>query len=255
MKSRLWWFALLLLFATMASALDCKQPLDQDTLNRVGLGFGPDVQLKPGQSHQFALAILSTFAPSEPVAACATWKVEPEGKGANITTEGLLNIDANTPPGSRFVVTADIEKRRTQRQMPIMVYTDKTHPLVGVWKQTQFQCQAGGDIPTPATGTIQELEFRASGWFSVTWTPFETYRDYWGNYTADPVKKDLSLKIERGNYLPANFRGTGTFTLTKPDTVELQGVFLGVRHDGSATEEARVPAACSYTFVRSSQPG
>src|SRR5215813_9835170 len=114
-------FAVLLIASSAAWAGDCKQPLDDSTLNSLGLGHTPDVQVKPGDTYQFTLAILSTYAPSQPVNACATWKVEPAGKGASISENGLLKIEPATAPDSRFVVTADIEKGRAQRTMPVVV--------------------------------------------------------------------------------------------------------------------------------------
>lgn len=242
-------FALLLIASSTTWAGDCKQPLDDSTLNSIGLGHTPDVQLKPGDTYQFTLAILSTYAPSQPVNACATWKVEPAGKGASISDNGLLKIDPATAPDSRFVVTADIEQGRAQRVVPVVVYTDKTHPLVGLWRQTGFQCKPTGGVNMPVTGTINELEFRASGWFSVTWAPFEVYRDYWGTYKLDPAKSSFSLKIERGNYVPQVFHGDGIYRLTNPSTLEIQDVFLGVEHKADSPQ-VQVPAGCVYTFKR-----
>src|SRR5947209_1153962 len=242
-------FTLLLIVDGTAWAGDCKQPLDKNTLNSIWLGHTTDAQLKPCDTYQFTLAILSTYAPSQPVNACATWKVEPTGKGASISDNGLLKIDPATTPDSRFVVTADIEKGRTQRTIPVVVYTDKTHPLVGFWRQTGFQCKPVGGTNMPVTGTIEELEFRASGWFSVTWTPFEVYKDYWGTYKIDPASNSFSLKIERGNYVPQVFHGDGTYKLTNPSTLEFQDIFLGVEHKAD-NQQVQVPAGCVYTFKR-----
>ena len=125
---------LLLLWSPIAQASNCKQPLDADKLQQLRLGMS-DVQLHPGETHRFALLILSTYAPVVEVPACATWKVEPEGKGASIDTEGVLKIDTKTSPGSKFVVTADIEHGHAQRQIPVVIYTGATHPLVGMWQQ------------------------------------------------------------------------------------------------------------------------
>src|SRR5579864_7715864 len=136
--------ALLLLALFVSSCVawagDCKQPLDGETLNRLSLGWD-DLELHPGDSHQFTPAILSTYAPSQEVPACATWKVEPEGKGATINSTGLLSLDPRTPPRSRFVVTADIEQGRAQRQIAVVVYTSQDQPLVGYWReQSRFSC-------------------------------------------------------------------------------------------------------------------
>ena len=63
----------------------------------------------------------------------------------------------------------------------------------------------------PAERSIGELEFRADGTFSVTWVPFETYRDYWGRYTLDLRTGRLNLQVETGNYVPPDVDGDGTF--------------------------------------------
>ena len=242
-------FALLLIRSSTTWAADCKQPLNENTLHSIGLGHTVDIQLKPGDAYQFTLAVLSTYAPSEPVNACATWKVEPAGKGASISANGLLKIDSATSPDSRFVVTADIEKGRAQRTMPVVVYTDKTHPLVEFWKQTGFQCKPLGAMNMPVAGIIKELEFRAGGSFSVTWVPFEVYKDYWGTYKLDPAKESLSLKIEGGNFVPKVFHGNGTYKLTNPSTLEFQDIFLGVEHTAD-NPQVQIPSGCVYTFKR-----
>ena len=229
---------------------DCKQPLDAETLDQLRLGWN-DVQLRPGESYQFRLAVLSTYMPSKEVQACATWKVEPEGKGASIDPQGLLKIDAQTPAGSKFTVTADIEKGRAARQMPVYIYTEKSQPLVGMWEQkSQFDCDTGKEIPM--TEPIRELEFRAKGWFSVTWTPFEVYRDYWGNYTADIRGGKLDLSIEHGNFVPPDFRGRGAFKLTGANTLETTGIYFGDKRTHDSEKDRKIGKHCRYVFVRKS---
>lgn len=240
---------LLCLLASLAAASDCKQPLDEDTLKQIRLGVA-DLQIQPGDSHQLALAIFSSYAPTQEVPACATWKVDPEGKGATISDTGLLKIDAKTPAGSRFTVTADIEKGRAQRQVPVVVFTLESQPLVGLWRQqSRSDCTPEKDqLPASA---INEMEFRANGWFSVTWQPFETYRDYWGSYTADKRSGTLTLRAENGNYVPGNFSGTGKFKLKDDKTLEMSGIFLGDQR--SATPRGNNPLkskACRYLFTR-----
>ena len=240
---------LLLLWLATAHASECKQPLDDKTLDLVRLGV-TDVQLQPGQSHQFSLAIFTSYSPPNQVPACATWKVEPEGKGATIDADGLLKIDPKTPPATKFIVTADIEHGRAQRQVPVVIYTAETQPLVGLWRQ---QSSSGCSMPkeAPPPEIIRELEFRADGWFSVTWTPFETYRDYWGTYIAENQRHTLALKIDSGNYVPKDFRGNGKFKFVDNNTVELSRLYLGYnRRGGSAATAANLPLSCRYVFVR-----
>jgi hypothetical protein len=237
-----------LLCAPSAFPEDCKHPLDQQTLDQLRLDW-TDVQLRPGESHQFFLAILSSYMPAKEIPACARWKVAPEGKGATISVSGLLKIDSGVPAGSKFVITADIENGRAQRQIVAVVYTDAAQPLVGLWRQqTRTGCSTVGEIT--AVEPINELEFRADGTFSVTWTPFETYHDYWGIYTSDLAKQSLSLKIDQGNYVPADFRGKGAYKLKDKNTLELEGIYLGSQRNYKTPAMSKINRNCRYIFTK-----
>src|SRR5215469_15408839 len=242
MQTKSFFLALLLISACLASATDCKQPLDPQTLNRLSLGWD-NLELHPGDSHQLSLAILATYAPAQQVPACAAWKVEPEGKGATISSTGLLTLAPDTPPRSKFIVTADIEQGRAQRQLAILVYTNDDQPLVGYWQEkSRFGCSAQKE--TSSLQPIRELEFKAKGWFSVTWVPFEVYRDYWGSYNADNSSRVLSLKIEEGNCVPKDFQGAGKFKLVDKNTLELTGVYLGEKNTTGQDTTASVHGKC-----------
>lgn len=229
-------------------AEDCKQPLDAQTLDQLRLGW-TDVQLRPGESHQFSLAILTSYMPPKEIPACAAWKVTPEGKGATISPSGLLQINSGVSSGSKFVVTANIENGRSQRQIVAVVYTDAAQPLVGFWRQqTRSGCVAGSALAV--LEPINELEFRADGVFSVTWTPFETYRDYWGSYLVNLAKRSLQLKIDQGNYVPANFRGQGSYKLKDKSTLELDGIYLGDQRNYKTPPNTKINRNCRYIFTR-----
>lgn len=187
--------------------------------------------------------------PPKEIPACATWKVTPEGKGATISSSGLLQIDSDVPAGAKFVVTADIENGRAQRQIVAVVYTDAAQPLVGLWRQqSRSGCVAFSEMIV--VEPINELEFRADGTFSVTWTPFETYRDYWGSYQADLAKRSLLLKINQGNYVPANFRGQGSYKLKDKSTLELEGIYLGDQRNYKTPPKTKINRNCRYIFTR-----
>jgi hypothetical protein len=246
---------MLLTVAAPLFGSQCKQPLDERTLNQLQLGWFGDVQLQPGQSKQFQLAILSSYAPDTKVAACVVWELKPAAQGATIDQNGLLKIDGKTPPGSKFTVIAHIENGRAERGATVLVYSPQTQPLVGLWKQTeQYDCGSGDRV---YVGPIGVLEFRASGWFSVTWTPFETYRDYVGEYSFDPPKHALSLKITSGAFVPRIFHGQGTYRLLDDKTLELRGLYLGSHDEDkhqSATDGKPAMPACRYVFRLNSRP-
>ncbi len=66
--------------------------------------------------------------------------------------------------------------------------------LVGAWHQDRAEC---GDA-----APIAELIFHPGGDFSVTWFPFETYKDYWGTWRFDQTSNVLALHVDGGNYIP-----------------------------------------------------
>lgn len=89
------------------------------------------------------------------------------------------------------------------------------NPLVGYWRQADSDNCA-------RRGRVEELIFQADGKFKVTWTPFESYVDYWGTYTFDPASGRLDLSVEDGNYVPGDVTSGplvlagDTFTLAEP---------------------------------------
>jgi len=68
--------------------------------------------------------------------------------------------------------------------------------LVGAWHQVEAECV--GAEP------VRELIFEAGGRYSVTWLPFETYKDYWGAWRYDAHTRVLTLTVDGGNYQPAD---------------------------------------------------
>lgn len=144
------------------------------------------------------------------------------------------------------------------------------NPLVGGWRQVGWKlCQPTATLPEGSLDPpLEELQFKADRTFSATWTPFETYRDYWGHYrysvtrqgaqAARPLPADtaaarlvsgpwfegtIGLAIEGGNFIPSDFQGTGTFAVAGKQ-LTLKGARLGTR---------RAPhpvALCEMTFVK-----
>ena len=112
------------------------------------------------------------------------------------------------------------------------MFTPEANPLVGSWQEEP--------------GTINELIFRADGSFSVTWNPFEAYKDYWGTYTFDLDTGSIGLTIAGGNQMPVDFDGTGSFSFEGEDRVNLKDVCLG-----SYSEVSNAPASnCGHRFAR-----
>lgn len=87
---------------------------------------------------------------------------------------------------------------------------------------------------------VRELEFQPENRFSVTFLPFETYRDYWGTYSFDPATKRIRLTVEGGNFVPPNLDLEGKAELAG-GRLRLKDLFLGSR-DGTPQ------SGCTYVF-------
>jgi hypothetical protein len=105
--------------------------------------------------------------------------------------------------------------------------------LTGRWSQQGLE-GCSGDEP------VRELEFQPENRFAVTFTPFETYRDYWGRYEFDPATKAIRLKVEGGNFVPSNLDLEGQAELAG-GRLRLSGLFLGSRDGMPRT-------GCVYRF-------
>lgn len=112
-------------------------------------------------------------------------------------------------------------------------------PIQGIWSETEwldcFECAL-----TEPDKEVRELIFHDDGRFWVTWFPFETYVDYWGDYTWDEKTGELQLEIDGGNDVPGRFIGEGTATITPSGALVLDGIWLG---SGQAGENV-----CGHRF-------
>jgi hypothetical protein len=238
-------------------------PLDDATLRAlVILGFAPEVEpqmsvvatlgtaigLPPGTSLQLVLGVIDREVCGigircfVPVEVSATWSIMPEGSAHIDPTSGLLTIAPTTPTGSQVTVLAEIEGGRRVVSTQITVMTEVSHPFIGYWRETaQLSCDGGADI-TPAL-PIEELVFAADGTFAVTWTPFESYVDYWGTYTADPSDGTLELFVTGGNGVPADLDSHGRFTIDADGQLVLSDLWLGTPRSGTT------PPQCGHRLV------
>lgn len=107
-------------------------------------------------------------------------------------------------------------------------------PIMGSWHQLDTDC------PAP----INELLFKRDGTFHVTWTPFETYEDYWGTYRWATDGR-LDLTIDNGNHVPSDVVRSGRATVSG-DVLTFDGVSLGSPQNG---------AACAAPFHRRGPAG
>ena len=116
---------------------------------------------------------------------------------------------------------------------PVEVFSSAANPLVGTWRQEADDC--------PSESAVRELVFTGANEMTVTWTPFEVYKDYWADYEYDPETGAFSFEVDGGNQVPEDLVRSGTLTLDG-DRLIMDGVFLGTPRQAKG--------ACMGDFVR-----
>jgi hypothetical protein len=237
---------------SLVGSAQSESTLDEATLDKLTLSLERSMALQPGRTHQFALYTFECCVFLEPVKACVSWSVEPK-VGAHIDPQsGLLTVDKATPNGTVFTVSANVENGRKILTTKVHVFEPEANPLVGMWREkTQTRCNsekvAVPDLP------IEELEFRADGTFSVTWVPFEIYKDYWGAYSYDLKQGTIELVVEGGNDVPPGIDGNGSFEITQSGQLTLKDIWLGSKESEKESEDEKSedkPAVCKLIFSR-----
>jgi hypothetical protein len=210
---------------------------------------GAGIPLQPGRKTDLVLGVFDYevcgvgFRCFVPVAASATWSITPADAAHIDPATGILTIDPGTPSGSVFTVRADVESGRHIVETQVHVYTPEANPLIGFWREeAQLACDSGAEVvPEEA---IEELIFFADGTFSVTWFPFESYKDYWGTYTFDLAQGALELTVTGGNTIPLDVDGEGRVAVEATGRLILTELWLGTPSMGSG------PPNCGHRFVR-----
>lgn len=216
----------------------CEQPLEQTVLDQLFIDAGMTTFIPAGSDTQLRLVWIDAGFPTE-VDACVEWSLAPVD-GVAIDDTGLLSIDAAVPAGTVVSVTADVEAGRRVLMAEFEVYVPLASDIIGYWTEVaQVSCEGTGQFdPDPVIG---ELVFQDTGEFSVTWTPFEVYYDYWGTYTYDEATGALVLSVDGGNYVPPDIDGEGT-AMVAGGQLTLTDMWLGV------AQMPVTPVACGHVF-------
>ncbi len=203
--------------------------------------YYPAIFVSPSIARQGAELAISI---SEPVGAYAPrpiprelltgWKATP-GEQVDLERDGMkLSVLPTATPGTDVTISAAFcGKREITRTIRIV---GKDEPvLTGLWHERSKQCT--GETPNDP---VNELEFKDTGDFSVTYFPFESYRDYWGTYAFDAATSMLTFTITGGNNVPTNPKLTGRATLTPEGTLVLERFYF--------SQPQTVGGVCTYTF-------
>ena len=114
---------------------------------------------------------------------------------------------------------------------------DADDPFQDRWEErASISCDDGSETD----GLISEIIF-CQDRFAVTWTPFETFIDYWGDYSLDSETNEFTMTVTGGNFIPDDADLAGTVEFQADGSVVLRDIYLGTR-DG----ESSLPAACGH---------
>lgn len=208
----------------------------------------PDMEcLQPGSHFTFVATDTTVYRQGAVVKVTPTVDRRPAGTAElplrctsawSVTGPATLSADRTSvaiapdaPPGS--MVTVAFRHNGAPVEARFKVVAKDEIVLTGRYSQQGLE----GCAPAEPVG---ELEFRPENRFSVTFTPFETYQDYWGTYSFDPATKQLRLKTEGGNFIPSNLDPEGEADLAG-GRLRLKDIFLGSR-DGAPR------SGCTYVF-------
>ena len=92
--------------------------------------------------------------------------------------------------------------------------------LVGCWNEI-------AESQSNTNYQIKGLRFDSDGYFSVTWQPFESYKDYWGSYEYDSTSGSLFILVDGGNYVPEVLDLEGNVQTNKNNELILINIYLG----------------------------
>ncbi|HEX9948105.1 MAG TPA: hypothetical protein VGA98_11240 [Allosphingosinicella sp.] len=164
-----------------------------------------------------------------PLRCTSGWRVTgPATLGADRT---VVTIAPDAQPGAIVAVAFRHAGKPVELQFRV-VAKDAT-VLTGRYTQQSLEGCAAHE-------PVRELEFQPENRFSVTFLPFESYRDYWGAYAFDSATGKLRLTVEGGNFVPSYLDLEGEAELSA-GRLRLKDMFLGSRDD-------RPQSGCTYVF-------
>jgi hypothetical protein len=212
------------------------------------LSWEPILELQPGETHEFSVGFrTTTFLDLDhfPLLDIQTsWSISPT-VGATIDPQtGFFAVDENTPHGTVYTVTADVENGRATPSIDVYVYTLEENPLVGRWhEEKQVTCSDEEEIAP--SQPMDELRFLADGTFTVVWFVFEDlHSDYWGTFDYDLATGELILNVEDSTYMPDDFDGRGYVVLDGDNWLKLKDIWLGKSQSGMGSTN------CGHIFTR-----
>lgn len=245
--------------AVAGSSQECVDASNNEMQGEVYIGTAEDgyyglMQVKPGDKRNLKLYVRKGPSWTRPNA-CVTWHIETPDVAIFNETSGALEVKSDAKNLATIKIHAKLLGSEKEYSGVLVVYRPEINPLIGKWHElAQLPCndKTGGKIITVKKG-IQEFEVDPTGSFSVTWNPFESYRDYWGTYQFDLKKRTVEFMIKDGNYKPFDYSGKGSFMITPEGNLKITGAWLGSKNDPVEPHFRRnelLPGRCGHIFTK-----
>lgn len=193
---------------------------------------------RQGATLQVAVSSMGSNNPwgaSVPNACLTDWKVSDPSLARLSDDHTRLDIADTAPVGAKVTLSARIDDQAVATV--ITVVARDAVVLTGYWSEVGEPACPVGDTP------LRELHFTADGKFEATWTPFERYVDYWGDYSFDAASGALNLTPTGGNRVPTDADLSGQATLDPDGQLRLTSMFMGSPGSGVPTA-----AGCDLIF-------
>ncbi|MBK9071739.1 MAG: hypothetical protein IPL79_12165 [Myxococcales bacterium] len=248
--------AIAVILGFLACCGDSDSPCNYDDFDYVGTNY-TWVQIlgaKPGESLPFSLSAGNydgSFARHDFPSQCASWTATYQGS-LQALPDGVLHVAPDAISGAEYRVVGTLRDGSSEPPTvgkTVYVYSDSDDaaPLRHSWREeAQISCADGSRIENAPSG-IPELVFYVNGEFSVTWTPFEVYYDYFSTFTFDAKTATLALAPpSSGNNVPNDFEGeSGSIEFLDDHTIQISSVWFGSQD----SDEPTTPT-CGYVFSR-----
>jgi len=240
------WLPTLLAIAAAASSFGCptkaaeRSCLD-DPEARVTIGGGGRAAVRPGGVGQLVLSCERCCWVPQNAGAKVKWSLQPASAG-KVAADGHFTLRADLASGTRLKAIGEVASGAHRRvEMEIVVIDSAPQPWAGVWREAE-RVPCAGAKPAAAP-LIQEFALLEDGTFTVTWHPFERYKDYWGTYTVDRKTNVIRFTVDGGNFVPKGLDLAGTISFPTTGQMLLGDLYLGAPSDATG-----IAAACGHRF-------
>jgi hypothetical protein len=179
---------------------------------------------------------VGAYAPRDIPAELVTgWTASPAGQVSLAADGSALTVASNAKAGTDVTLSAKFCGKPITRTIRIV---GKDEPvLTGMWRQEQLNCT--GETPSEP---VRELDIKDNGEFSITYAPFESYRDFWGTTDVNIAAGTLAFNVTGGNRVPEGAKLSGKARLTADGKLSLDGFFL--------SQPTGAGGQCQYVFAK-----